>query len=135
MTAVFADTFFYIAILDRSDQAHSVVAAYVAGATNFMLTTRWVLTEVANYFGSTKLRTQAAALISELEHDPDVQIVGPSDLVYARGLEIYAQRPDKAWSLTDCISFAVMHERKLTQALTADHHFSQAGFTPILANN
>jgi len=48
------------------------------------------------------------------------------------GLELYARRPDKSWSLTDCISFVVMTDRGLTEALTGDHHFEQAGFRALL---
>jgi predicted nucleic acid-binding protein len=44
----------------------------------------------------------------------------------------YESRPDKAWSLTDCISFVVMNQHGLTEALTGDHHFEQAGFTALL---
>jgi len=47
-------------------------------------------------------------------------------------VELYAERPDKGWSLTDCISFVVMRQQGITQALTGDHHFEQAGFTALL---
>lgn len=51
--------------------------------------------------------------------------------VYQAGFDLFAARPDKAWSLTDCISFGVMRERGLSDALTADHHFEQAGFRAV----
>jgi len=92
-----------------------------------------VLAEVLNRFGSTTLRIPAAAFLEELEHDPDVKILGHSDALYERGLTLYRARPDKEWSLTDCISFVVMHEQNITDALTGDHHFAQAGFVPLFA--
>jgi hypothetical protein len=49
-----------------------------------------------------------------------------------RGLALYAARPDKEWSLTDCVSFLVMQDHGVTEALTADHHFEQAGFVALL---
>jgi predicted nucleic acid-binding protein len=52
--------------------------------------------------------------------------------LFDAGLELYSRRPDKEWSLTDCISFVVMEEHGLTEALTTDHHFEQAGFTALL---
>jgi len=55
-----------------------------------------------------------------------------SEALLARGMALYRQRPDKAWSLTDCISFVVMGDERLTEALTGDHHFEQAGFAPLL---
>jgi predicted nucleic acid-binding protein len=50
----------------------------------------------------------------------------------ARGIQLYDSRPDKQWSLTDCISFVVMQDRGIVEALTGDHHFEQAGFTALL---
>jgi len=50
-----------------------------------------------------------------------------------RGLKLYTERPDKDWSLTDCISFVVMEEHGIIEALTGDHHFEQAGFKPVFA--
>jgi predicted nucleic acid-binding protein len=60
-------------------------------------------------------------------------IVGADNDYFDRGLERFARRPDKEWSFTDCISFVVMEDKGLTDALTADHHFEQAGFTILLA--
>ncbi len=60
--------------------------------------------------------------------DPSFDVVGYDLAVYRAGFELFAARPDKAWSLTDCISFGVMTEQGLSEALTADRHFEQAGF-------
>ena len=49
-----------------------------------------------------------------------------------RGLAIFAERQDKDWPLTDCISFVVMQEQGITEALTGDRHFEQAGFVAML---
>ena len=63
--------------------------------------------------------------------DPLFEVVGYDPAVYQTGFDLFATRPDKAWSLTDCISYGVMAERGLREALTADHHFDQAGFRAI----
>jgi predicted nucleic acid-binding protein len=54
--------------------------------------------------------------------------------LFAAGVELYGTRPDKEWSLTDCISFVVMKREGLTDALTGDRHFEQAGFKVLLSN-
>jgi predicted nucleic acid-binding protein len=70
--------------------------------------------------------------IRDLQHDSRVTIVPPSFDFFERGFDLFCARVDKDWSLTDCISFVVMQERGLTEALTADRHFEQAGFTILL---
>ena len=52
--------------------------------------------------------------------------------LYERGWQLYRDRPDKSWSLTDCISFVVMNDMNLRDALTGDKHFEQAGYVAIL---
>ena len=59
-------------------------------------------------------------------------IVDPTRDLFHSGIDLFARRPDKAWSLTDCISFVVMKENRIKEALTGDHHFEQAGFTALL---
>jgi predicted nucleic acid-binding protein len=70
--------------------------------------------------------------MDQLAADPAITVIQASPEVFDLGLDLYARRLDKEWSLTDCISFAVMKEHGLTQALTGDHHFEQAGFTILL---
>jgi len=47
-------------------------------------------------------------------------------------IELYRERPDKNWSLTDCLSFVVMERRRVTEALTTGHHFEQAGLKALM---
>ena len=73
-------------------------------------------------------RATAVAFLQAVRADPLFDIVGYVPAVYQAGFGLFATRPDKAWSLTDCISFAVMTQRGLSEVLTADRHFKQAGF-------
>jgi len=95
------------------------------------LTTEWVLVELADALSAPTARGIAVAFLQAVRADPQFEVVGYSQSVYEAGFTLFADRPDKGWSLTDCISFAVMAERKLTDALTADQHFVQAGFRAV----
>ena len=79
-----------------------------------------------------KNRDRYVPFVEHLLSDPDTVFVPASELLFRQGRQLFAARPDKAWSLTDCISFVVMTERGLTEALTGDHHFEQAGFRALL---
>jgi predicted nucleic acid-binding protein len=72
-------------------------------------------------------------MLQRVEKEPGFRIIGNSDSLYERGLLLYATRLDKHWSLTDCISFVVMSDEGLVEALTGDRHFEQAGFRALLA--
>jgi predicted nucleic acid-binding protein len=78
------------------------------------------------------LRQAAEQFILSLLSRNDVAIVSDLQPWFDAGLKLYAERPDKSWSLTDCISFCVMQARGICEALTGDHHFEQAGFVPLL---
>jgi len=67
-----------------------------------------------------------------LRTSPSVTIVPAEQSLFDRGATLYDERPDKAWSLTDCISFIVMQDYSLRDALTGDHHFEQAGFNVLM---
>jgi uncharacterized protein len=129
----FSDAHYFLALLSPRDQDHIRVREFAAGWEGEIVTTRWVLAEVADGLAAPPLRGPTAAFLQRLERNPFVRIVPPNDAQFMRGFELYRQRPDKAWSLTDCISFVVMKEEKLEEALTGDRHFEQAGFTALLA--
>ena len=90
-----------------------------------------MIAEVANALGDSPIRVIATRFLRRIASDPGFRIITNSDALYDRGMELYEQRPDKAWSLTDCISFIVMQDEGTREALTADHHFKQAGFVPL----
>jgi predicted nucleic acid-binding protein len=96
-----------------------------------LVTTEWVLMELADALSAPQARVTAAAFLLAVRADPQFDVVGYDSIVYQAGFDLFAARPDKSWSLTDCISFGVMSERGLTEALTADHHFEQAGFRAV----
>jgi hypothetical protein len=133
MTAVFADTCFYVAFLSRRDQRHRAAREWASQQRTRILTTEFVLLEVANSCKSPNDRERFAAFARALETNPLTTVVSCQPTWFHRGLERFSSRLDKEWSLTDCISFVVMEDHGLTDALTNDHHFEQAGFTILLS--
>jgi predicted nucleic acid-binding protein len=103
-----------------------------SGPLGRLVTTHAVLTEVADALGAPSHRRWAVQAIDDLLGDPNVACLAVDSEVFAGGLKLYRTRHDKGWSLTDCISFAVMKRRGLTQALTPDVHFVQAGFRALM---
>jgi hypothetical protein len=109
------------------------VLEFMGRFTGGVVTTQWVLTEVADAMAGVPERREVQAKFRLLAEDAGTQIVAASTELFARGLSLYNGRPDKGWSLTDCISFVVMADEGLTEALTGDRHFEQAGFAALLA--
>jgi len=79
-----------------------------------------------------KFRQAAASIIRSLQATALVRIIPASAELFQQALSLYEQRPDKDWGMTDCASFVVMTENNLTDALTTDDHFRQAGFKALL---
>lgn len=128
----FADSFFYLSLWNRYDACHERAKSVAGSHRGGTVTTAWVLTEVADALSHRRDRGGAVRFIETLRADPDCRIVPASQELFERGWELYVERQDKDWSLTDCISFVVMHDEGITEALTADHHFEQAGFAILL---
>jgi uncharacterized protein len=132
MNTAFVDTHYYLALLSESDADHENALRLSRTLSGRTVTTAWVLAEVADALAAPGLRALFLSLYDSLRNNPNVKIVPPSAELFEQGIELYARRPDKAWSLTDCISFTVMKRHGLTDALTGDHHFEQAGFRAVL---
>ncbi len=131
----FLDTSYAIALVSESDQYHARANAWadrLEAARTHLITTRAVLLEIGNSLAKRRFRSVAVQLLASLEADPAITIVSLTDHHYTRAFDLYRNRPDKDWGLTDCVSFVVMTERGLTSALTADEYFEQAGFIALL---
>ena len=132
MTPLFADTFFFLALLNRADHGHERAVAYVQGLSSDLMTTVWILTELADALSDPTRRHEFIDLLGFLRSHPRVTIVPADQTLFETGVSLYASRTDKEWSLTDCISFTVMTQYGIPDALTGDRHFEQAGFRALL---
>jgi hypothetical protein len=132
MSIVFSDTSFYVALASTRDASHSKARSFTEAFRGKVITTDFVVVEVGNYFSRSQDRYSFEFLLNVFRTDRNTMVLPATrDLLYC-GIELYTERSDKDWSLTDCISFAVMQDHGITEALTADRHFEQAGFVPLL---
>jgi predicted nucleic acid-binding protein len=134
MKALFADTFYWIALTDPNDTAHQDALAMTAErAAAPLITTDEVLSEYLAFFASasTALRREASGIVRDLLESPAVRVAAQSRESFLSGLALYTARPDKGYSLTDCISMQTMRREGLSEALTNDRHFEQEGFRAL----
>jgi uncharacterized protein len=132
MTRRFADTYFWLAYLNPHDAGHEQASLWMDRLQGGVVTTEWVLLEVADAMSHPKNRSAVVAFIESLQEDDGFEIVDFNDALRQLGFERFADRPDKEWSMTDCVSFVVMEREEIREALTGDHHFEQAGFVALL---
>jgi predicted nucleic acid-binding protein len=132
MKRVFADTSYFLALVNPDDPQHGPAQRWSRRSRVELVVTEFVLIELGNSLSHGSDRTVFKQLLELLRTDAHVTIVPVSSEVLDRGLRLFAQRDDKQWSVTDCTSFQVMSGMGLTEALTADHHFRQAGFRVLL---
>ncbi|HUW61296.1 MAG TPA: PIN domain-containing protein [Candidatus Bathyarchaeia archaeon] len=124
---VFADTGFYVALVNPRDRLHAAALEISNSYRGSVVTTEYVLVELGNYLGGLA-RQSFIGLVKSLHEDPNTVIVPSSSALFEKGIRFYTERPDKAWSLTDCISFVGIEEHGVRDALSFDRHFEQAGF-------
>lgn len=132
MIRVFADTYDYLAIMSPDDTGHERAHAWSVRQTARVVTSQWVLMEVADTLASTKHRHSVAELYRMLELDALTVVEPFTQEVFQDALKFYNARPDKHWSLTDCTSFVIMKRSRIREALTAGRHFVQAGYKALL---
>jgi predicted nucleic acid-binding protein len=131
----FADTSFWIALSSKRDQYHSQARAWHAAVTRSgrpIVTTEAVLWEWLNALADTTTRSTAAEGYRRVHADKGVEVVAFDPELNVAAVDLYRSRGDKDWSLTDCLSVVVMERRRLTEALTTDHHFEQAGMKALM---
>jgi hypothetical protein len=129
---IFLDTNYFLALVNPRDYLHQQAQAWAQVLTEPLLVTEYVLLEVFNTLSALRDRPKAHAILVQLDAASDCERVSASAELFQAGVKLHAGRPDKEWSLTDCISFVVMERRGVTRALTYDRHFEQAGFEALL---
>jgi uncharacterized protein len=135
--AVFADTFYWVALTNPEDSHfHDALAidGNLVGAA--ITTTDEILTEFLTFYSADPwMRSRAAATVRSLLANPDVRIISQSRESFLSGLSLYEARPDKGYSMVDCISMQTMRREGLTEALTNDRHFEQEGFRALFRDS
>jgi len=135
VSTAFADTAYWVALLNADDELHS---AAVTAASRYgirqIVTTDEVLLEVLTFFEGFGpfWRGFVAGEVRAILSNPQVKVVAQSRSSFLAGLDLYEQRPDKHYSGVDCVSMATMRRLHLHQTLTSDHHFQQEGFVALL---
>ncbi|MEI7858170.1 MAG: PIN domain-containing protein [Methanomicrobiales archaeon] len=131
----FVDTVCWIALLNRQDRLHEpadqLYKKRMKAGFRF-ITTSAILDETANALCDPVFKPSVITFFHNIQDSTRVEIIFVVPVVWSKGWALYKHRLDKAWSLTDCISFEVMREQKIQDALTSDHHFVQAGFRALL---
>ena len=135
MKSLFVDTSYWIAILHHQDRLHERAQKVSASLGRVhLVTSEMVLTELLNDFSKrgSELRAAAVALIEDMRRNSNLSIVPQSSIQFQEAFGLYDRRADKTWSHTDCASFQAMKREGITDALTHDRHFEQAGFRALL---
>ncbi len=132
---VFADTLYWVAIANPRDSWHQAAIDGRQGVAEAQIvTTEEVLTEflTALASGGPYLRQKAVAVVRSILEDPSVTVKPQTHLNFLGGMALYESRPDKTYSMVDCISMNTMREEDIAQILTNDHHFTQEGFIVLI---
>lgn len=132
---VFIDAAAWIALVNSRDnlnaRALQIYRDLQLQKTQFV-TTEFVLIELADALCNPFQRARTIAFIDGLREIEELKILPVSEELLQAGWQLYSQRADKDWGLTDCISFAAMTRENLSRAFTSDAHFAQAGFEKLL---
>jgi predicted nucleic acid-binding protein len=132
---VFLDASYAIALVNIDDALHRValaLAQHIAKHRTTLVTTRPVLLEIGDGLSKPRYRQVASELLASIDRDPKVEIVELTETLYHSAFELYRGRQDKGWGMTDCVSFIVMRSQGMTDALTHDIHFEQAGLRALM---
>ncbi|MBF0101779.1 MAG: type II toxin-antitoxin system VapC family toxin [Desulfobacterales bacterium] len=135
---VFLDASYAIALSVWRDSHHEraiALADELETNQTRMVTTRAVMLEIGNALSKQRYRSASIELLRSIQEDPNITIVPLTLYHYTQAFQLYCERPDKEWGMTDCISFIIMRNRKIMDALTTDEHFQQAGFRALLLTN
>ena len=135
MNKVFIDTSFVVALVNEKDQHHDRASELADLFDGYpLITTDAVLLEIGNALGR-NFKEQAAEVIEGFLTSAEIEIVPLDTALFQRAFELYRTHKDKAWGMTDCLSFIIMRERGIVDALTNDKDFEQARFNALMRHS
>jgi predicted nucleic acid-binding protein len=132
---VFADSGYWIALLNPRDELHSKAVTVSQGLSAArIVTSEMVLAELLNSFcdSGKYVREKIASAVDAVRGNAQVTVVPQTSQQFEDALQLYKHARDKGWSFTDCASFNIMQDERVTAALTHDRHFEQAGYRALL---
>lgn len=137
MSKLFVDTSGWGNLVDRSQPFHSLAATLYRLArqqNHKIITTNYIMAELVALLTSPLrlTRPQVITFVESLRQSPYIEILHIDAETDTKAWQLLSSREDKNWSLVDCSSFVVMQQRNITEALTNDYHFEQAGFVRLL---
>ena len=129
---IFVDTLFIVALINKRDQYHQKALQLSEQYKNHpLITTDAVFLEFGNALSS-NYKKEAAKLIEQFLASDEIDVIRLTPELFDESLRLYKKHQDKSWGLVDCFSFVVMNQHKISQALTFDQHFIQAGFQALI---
>ena len=132
MADAFVDTSFVVALVNKKDQHHNVALDLAERFDGLgLVTTDAILLEIGNAL-SRNFKQQSVEIIEHFLTSGNVKIVHLQPLLFRKAFDLYKSHSDKLWGLIDCVSFVVMREQFISDALTFDKHFEQAGFNILI---
>ena len=136
MKKIFVDTSGWANFFDTDEPFHRQTRVIYENARNtgtWLVTTNYVIAELVSLLTS-PFRISRPRIIEYIEgiKQSSVKVIHIDEDLDTRTWNLLSERDDKEWSLVDCSSFIVMQDNDITDALTNDHHFEQAGFVRLL---
>lgn len=131
----FVDAVCWIALLNKTELIHKQADTEYKRLLKkgyHLITTTAVLNEMANSLCSPQFRAAVSDFYRRIQASGRIEVLFVDEQLWEEGWQLYELHNDKEWSLTDCISITVMKDRNISEALTTDHHFEQAGFVRLL---
>jgi hypothetical protein len=129
---IFVDTLFIVALINKRDQYHQIALNLAEQYENCpLITTDAIFLESGNKL-SANYRNEVVELIEQFLSSDEIDVIRLTPELFDESLRLYKKHQDKSWGLVDCFSFVVMKQHKVSQALTFDRHFIQAGFQALM---
>jgi hypothetical protein len=133
---IFLDTSGFFALMDARHSAHLKARHWLGSQRGRArpVTTEWIVGETCTLLVARKRPHLVARFLDYLEQSTALLVLNPDEGLLVSAKQLICRQAEQGYSFVDCLSFCVMKERSISQALTADEHFRKAGFSALLVD-